>query len=118
MNRRLWLSATAPARGLTPLGETVLLGLIESVLSAVHLMAVGAAGVGPLVCLWLERRERLGDPLAAEARERLARISILALWLGMALGAACLALLWLDSSTHFWQAFSLIPARRLWFGVA
>src|SRR5207302_1713190 len=89
-----------------------------SVLSAAHLMAVGVAGVGPLVCLWMERRERRGDPLASEVRQRLARLSIVALWVGMALGAACLALLWLDPATQFWRAFSVIPARRLWFGLA
>ncbi len=36
----------------------------------------------------------------------------------MLLGAACLALLTLEPQGRFWQAPSLIPARRLWFNAA
>src|SRR5207247_3730763 len=94
-------------------------GVTEGRLAAVHLMAVGVAGAGPLVCLGLEWREhRRGDAVAGRAARRLARLSINGLWLGMLLGAACLALLWLRPQVRFWQAFSLIPARRLWFSVA
>src|SRR5262245_47054505 len=82
-------------------------------------MVVGVAGVGPLACVWLEWRERRrGDAAAGLVARRLARLSIQALWLGMLLGAACLGLLWLHPSSPFWRAFSLIPARRLWFSAA
>jgi hypothetical protein len=82
-------------------------------------MVVGVAGVGPLVCLWLEwRARRRGDWVVGQAARRLARLSIQALWLGMLLGAACLALLALEPGGRFWQALTLIPARRLWFNGA
>ncbi len=96
-----------------------MLAFLESILAAIHLLVVGVAAVGPLVCLWLEWRARhRADEAAGEAARRLARLSIQALWLGMLLGAACLALLALEPGGRFWQALSLIPPRRLWFNTA
>jgi len=96
-----------------------LLTILESLLSAIHLMAAGLACGGPLVCVWLEWREhRRGDRLAGEAARRLARWAIHGLWIAMLLGAACLGLLWLGRETRFWQAMALVPARRLWFSAA
>lgn len=94
-----------------------LLAAIESVLTAIHLLAVGVAGVGPLVCVWLEWRGG-NDPRRAELIRQFARGSLHALWLGMLLGVTCLGLLGLHSGTRFWEAIQVIPARRIGFGVA
>ena len=95
-----------------------LLGVLESVLAGLHLMAVGVASVGPLVCLWLEWREhRFADAAAGEAGRRLARLTLDMIWIGSLLGLAALGLLWLNGAGEYFQAFSIIPPRRLMFGL-
>lgn len=84
---------------------------------AAHLLAMNVATAGPLVCLWLKRREvRLADAEAGRLGVFLAWWSIHALLIGMALGAVATGLLWLSGEERFFQALAIVPRRRLWFG--
>ena len=64
---------------------------------ALHLLCMNVAGGGPLVCIWLDWKERSGDPQAGEAGRSLALAALVALLVGAALGVALGALLWDDA---------------------
>ena len=98
-----------------------MLGLLRSLLTSCHLLAVSVVAVGPIVCLWLEwRGARQGDEAASEAGRRLAQATLWMLVIGAGLGAIDLAIVWASSppSDPYLSAWALIPPRRIWFGVA
>ena len=85
---------------------------------SLHLLAVNVATGGPLVCLWLKRRERKqGDAAAGQLGRYLAWQSVHGAVIGIVLGSLSVGLLWLGDSENFFAAVSAVPRRRLWFGV-
>jgi hypothetical protein len=89
-----------------------------SPLTALHLLCVDLAAAGPLLCIWLRRREvRAGDVIAGETGRRLAWWSVAALVAGIAIGLVRLGLYAVDDS-QWWTAFLAVPRSRLWFGLA
>lgn len=92
------------------------IGLI--VVFALHLLAANVATGAPLVCLWLEVRERRGDKAAGLAGRRLARAALGAIWGAMLLGLTAGGLLWLAGDTAFFEALAVIPRGRLEWGLA
>ncbi len=85
---------------------------------AVHLLAMNVATAGPLVCVWLKRREvRYDDAEAGRVGEFLAWQSVGSLLVGMVLGLLAVAVLWMSGRSAFFTALSAVPPRRLWFGV-
>ncbi|MBI2824395.1 MAG: hypothetical protein HYX69_06885 [Planctomycetia bacterium] len=96
-------------------GALLLDTLLVLVLAA-HLLAANIAGAAPLACLWLDWREvGRGDALAGELGRYLARQSLVWLSIGIALGAATLALVWLVDWQPFYEAARRIPASRYWW---
>ena len=71
---------------------------------ALHLLCVNLACAGPIVCLWFERRERLGCKTAGKAGRYLAMTSVWALLLGMVLG---IVVGWLTWSTTYHQVLKV-----------
>jgi hypothetical protein len=95
-----------------------LLHLVFILLLAAHLVAVNIATAAPLVCLWLKRREvRGGDAEAGRVGLFLAWQSVTMLLVGIVLGSLAAWLLWLQGDHRFFDALSVVPRRRLWFGV-
>lgn len=88
------------------------------IVTAVHLLAVNVSASGPFVGLWLQARERRGDAAAGAAGRLLAWWSLGALAVGIFLGLAALGLLWIGHRGPYFDAWSLIPASRYWFGIA
>jgi hypothetical protein len=89
------------------------------VLLAAHLLLVDVAMTGPLVCVWLERREtRYADRAAGRVGRALARMAMWSLAGGMALGGLLLAIRWSISDRGYFEAVATIPEGRLWFGLA
>lgn len=85
---------------------------------AVHLLAVNVATGGPLVCLGLEwRAARRRDVAAGNLARLLARHSMLALALGIALGVLMLGMIWHSPRERYFEALRAIPVSRLWFGL-
>jgi len=92
---------------------------ILSIVSTLHLIAVLFAAAAPCYALWLEwNASRRGDAVADALGRQMARWAMVWLTFGMALGAVALGLLWLQGTTPYFSALGIIPARRLWFGVA
>lgn len=96
--------------------------MIEGVLVALltaHLLAVNLAMAGPLVAVWIEwRAMRAADPDAAQTAHALARSSLGAALLGIALGALLLGIRWQLDDRAYFSAVALIPHSRLWFALA
>src|SRR5688500_14040728 len=79
---------------------------------------MNVATAGPLVCLWLKRREvRAVDPEAGWIGHSLAWHSVHAVLIGIVLGLLATGLLWLSGEQRFFEALALVPRRRIWFGV-
>jgi hypothetical protein len=79
-----------------------LLEVTAVVLLALHLLSVNVASAGPLVCLWLEWKERRLDLLATETARRLAWWSLAALLVGGALGLLLGWLHWSPDYARLW----------------
>jgi hypothetical protein len=91
------------------------LDLLLVLLLALHLLLVDVAMAGPLVCIWLEWRGTLAsDDLA----RRLARLATGAFVGGVVLGVILLAVRWTAADRGYSHAVAMIPASRLWFGLA
>lgn len=92
--------------------------LLLSPLTALHLLCVDLAAAGPLLCIWLRRRElRRNDPLAGVVGRSLAKLCVLSLLGGVVLGFVLLAVHW-KLSERWLAAFLAVPRSRLWFGLA
>lgn len=92
--------------------------LLLSPITALHLFCVDLAAAGPLLCIWLRRRElRRGDAAAGTVGRELAKLSVLALLLAVLLGLSLLAWHWARSDAWL-EAFLAVPRSRLWFGLA
>ncbi len=86
---------------------------------AAHLIAVDLAMAGPLACIALgQRARRSGDAQAGRLEIRVAWHSMLALVVGIALGALQLGLLWIGGERGLFTALGQVPAARLWFALA
>jgi len=88
---------------------------------AAHLLAVNVASGGPLVCMWLERREtRRDDQLAGQTGRYLARQSMVMLTVGIVLGLLMTWLIWIGGDHRFFETFlgNEWLIRKLWWGVA
>lgn len=88
-------------------------------LLALHLLLVDVAMAGPLACVWLEWQGARAADLAAENLARsLARLATGALVGGATLGSILLAIRWAIGDQGYFRAVAMIPASRLWFGLA
>jgi hypothetical protein len=95
-----------------------LLNLLAVLIMTLHLAAIGAASLMPLVCIWLKRRQvRRQDALAGDIGNRLAAQSIGWLVVGLMLGGVLVAWLWWSGDERFFAAAARVPQRRWWFGV-
>jgi hypothetical protein len=92
--------------------------IIRIALLASHLLLVDVAMAGPLVCILLHWRARhFSAPETDDVARRLATLSMACLGAGFLLGGLLLALRWLSHGSYF-EAASVIPASRYWFGLA
>ena len=95
--------------------------IIVALILGAHLLCVDLAAAGPLVCLWLDRKEGRGDEEAGRAGRFLLKASLHALLVGTLLGVVAGCFLWdaqyreqlmrLASRVHFgvWEwLFSLV----------
>jgi hypothetical protein len=83
-----------------------------------HLLAVNMATAAPLAAMWFARRGRLrGDVLASWVGGQLIRQSIIALAMGLVLGLAAGAILWLADGERLEAALRSLPYARLRDGV-
>lgn len=88
-------------------------------LLTLHLLLVDVAMAGPLACIWLEWRGARAANLAADNLARnLARLATGALVGGVVLGGILLAIRWATGDRGYFRAVAMIPASRLWFGLA
>jgi hypothetical protein len=88
-------------------------------LLALHLLLVDVAMAGPLACIWIEwRGTRASDPAADQLARSLAWLATVALLLGVLLGTFLLAIRWALGDQGYFRAVGMIPASRLWFGLA
>ncbi len=95
------------------------MGLLLTLVSSLHLILVLFAAAVPLYTLWLEwHGTRRNDLVADQLGRSLAIGAIWSLVAGAALGGFALLLLWAAGDTPYFQGFSIIPLRRLWFSVA
>jgi hypothetical protein len=86
--------------------------LLVTLVLALHLACMNAATGGPLVCVWLDWRERRGDGVAGRAGRFLAGWSVLLFVAGLALGLATAVLVW---NLEFWRELrALLPSRIFW----
>ena len=86
---------------------------------AVHLLMVNIAAAGPLVCIWLHRRENLrGDAAAGIVGRKLAKASLQALLLGMLLGVVAIWLQFHAGERAYYNAMQLFPMKKYWFSIA
>lgn len=80
-----------------------------------HLAAVNIAAAGPFLCIALEwRATRRNDDFAGKIGRRLAVLSVLALIIGVAIGAVLLLML-SSASPSYRSAIGRVPAHRWWF---
>ena len=99
----------------------MLVEIIVALILGAHLLCVDLAAAGPMVCLWLDRKEGRGDEEAGRAGRFLLKASLHALLVGTLLGVVAGCLLWdaqyreqlmrLASRVHFgvWEwLFSLV----------
>lgn len=92
---------------------------ILSLVATLHLIAVLFAAAAPCYALWLEwNGTRRGDQVADALGLRISKWAMLWLAGGMLLGVAALGLLWGTGTTPYFRGLAVIPARRLWFGLA
>lgn len=89
------------------------MALLTTILLAAHLLAMNVATASPLVCVWLQWRGRQGDATAREVGRRLAGISVAALLLGVAFGAALWGAAWLAGDAAYFAALNRFPMRAL-----
>ena len=95
--------------------------IIVALILGAHLLCVDLAAAGPMVCLWLDRKEGRGDEEAGRAGRFLLKASLHALLVGTLLGVVAGCFLWdaqyreqlmrLASRVHFgvWEwLFSLV----------
>jgi hypothetical protein len=80
--------------------------LLTALVLAGHLLCMNLATAGPLICLWLDRRARTGDPDAWPAVRLLAAWSAYAAALGAAAGLALGALYWSADYRHLLGLFA------------
>lgn len=79
---------------------------------------MSVATAGPLICIWLKRREvRREDAEAGRLGRFLAWRCVTLLLIGIGLGLLAGELLWLADDRKFFAALAIVPRRRLWFGV-
>jgi hypothetical protein len=98
-------------------GVTLLVSWLSFLVAPVHLAAMGLAGLGPLAAAGLEwYGTRHGQHPAVAVARLLARWSLAAALLGMVLGGVALAALWWSGYRAYFEAWRVIPPRRLWFG--
>jgi len=84
---------------------------------AFHLLCVNVATSGPLLCIWLEFRESgRGDEFAGRIGRAMAWASIYLLIVGMILGVAAGAMLWIGGADLFFAALKRFPS-KIGFGV-
>ncbi len=96
-----------------------MISILSIFVLAAHLIAIDLAMAAPLACIWLGRRAtRHADPQAGLIERQMARYSMLALAIGMALGTLQLAVLKLVDDRAFFAAVERLPATRLWFALA
>lgn len=90
---------------------------VQTLLLATHLVCVNVSMCGPLVCLWLDRRQRRrGDPAAAVAARLLADWSLWLLIVGTLLGLALGMLHWWSGNELFFAALTRLSG-KVTFGV-
>jgi hypothetical protein len=68
--------------------------IIVALILGAHLLCVDLAAVGPLVCLWLDRKEGRGDEEAGRAGRFLLKASLHGLMVGTLLGVVAGCFLW------------------------
>ncbi len=93
------------------------------ILVAVHLIAVNLAGAGPLVALWMEwRGTRRNQPKLWDVARTVAKCTIAAVGIGVALGLLALAAMTTPEAgggpANYTFALKQVPASRWWFAVA
>ncbi len=78
-----------------------------------HLLCMNAATAGPLVCVWLDWRERRGDPFAGRAGRQLAWWTLGLFFVGMALGGL---VAWWEWTPAFWRELLERFYSRIYWG--
>lgn len=76
--------------------------IVITLLLAAHLLCVNVAAAGPLVCIWLEWKERRGDALAGRTAGYLGTLSLVTLLAGGLLGLAIAAVSWSEHYQALW----------------
>jgi hypothetical protein len=100
-------------------GVNMVIEAILVALLAAHLLAVNLAMAGPLVAVWIEWwGTRSAQSLATQTAHAVARISLTAALLGMALGVLLLGIRWQLDDRAYFSAVAIIPRSRLWFALA
>lgn len=95
------------------------ISIVHILVLAVHLLLMNVAVGGPLVCLLLDWSLRRRDnAISNEAGRRLAWWSMWSLVVGGVLGGVLIGLIWLADDDKFFRAVAVVPASRLWFGLA
>lgn len=90
---------------------------LSLLVAPLHLAAMGLAGLGPLAAMGLEwYGTRRGQPPAVALARQLARWSLAAAAAGIVLGVLALAALWWARQQAYFEAWRVIPPRRVWFG--
>lgn len=87
--------------------------IIVALILGAHLLCVDLAAAGPLVCIWLDRKEGRGDEEAGRAGRFLLKASLHGLLLGTLLGVVAGCFLW-DAE---YRAQLMRLASRVHFGV-
>jgi hypothetical protein len=82
--------------------ESAVIGIVLSLLLAMHLLCVNVASGGPLVAAWLDWRGTRGDDAAARAASYLARWSVITLLAGAGLGVLIGWLKWNGQYRALW----------------
>ncbi len=96
--------------------ESAVLEMLLTAVFGVHLLAVDLAMAGPLLAIWLERRETLfHDVLAGAVGRRLTVWSLVAAVLGPCLGLLALVLLPRTASEPYLRTIASVPVPRWWF---
>ena len=87
------------------------LEIAQALLLGTHLLAIGVAASGPIICILLSWRTEIESP-AFKVGRKLAWWSVGGLLVGMILGTLSLFLL---SDQSYWEVLSKVPEGDLWF---
>jgi hypothetical protein len=96
-----------------------LLAILLVITFAVHLAAVNIASAGPLVCAFIDwRAGKDAESPLLDASQRLARLGLVTLAVGIVLGFSLLTILWAIGEDSYLTTLGSVPVDRWWFAAA